>query len=526
MVLRFSMLAVVFLLSCTDFERSNPFDENNPRYGEWESENREQVEFEFTDSRDKKVYDAVEYTITKRFYKRDGELIKEELIDKISWMEQNLSYKASGSVCYDNDESNCTNHGRLYDYETAKTACPSGWRLPKSEEAEEFYLVAKLLGYESCYKMEFDSTAGIYNCKNRWSGLGGIGYSNDNFSDLDSAGHWWTGTEYKADKFYSIFGQMSKSGSSDIKKSLNDKGFYLSVRCVTNSEVASSSNSKPSSSSYNRASVVNGPSVTYGGGTYETVVIGFQTWMARDLNYQYVNGNKCRDNCSSRFYNWAAAMNLPSTCNTSSCASQVNAIHQGICPPGWHIPSDADWETLFKVGGGVTHLGASWGWSKDTYGFSALSGGYCYTSYYGELYCTDSNNGFWWTSDETNDKSAHFRYLGTSSISENSKGKEDFMGVRCIKDDPSLVKPSSSSVAFSSSSRQSSSSAMVFSSSSKQSEEFCVVYDDYDEDVYCITNIESEECELYFNDDGYEEDYAVFQDYCPKGGIIKDWNDY
>jgi uncharacterized protein (TIGR02145 family) len=50
------------------------------------------------------------------------------------WMKKNLNVERADSWCYDNDASNCAKYGRLYTWEAAMTACPSGWHLPSSAE--------------------------------------------------------------------------------------------------------------------------------------------------------------------------------------------------------------------------------------------------------------------------------------------------------------------------------------------------------------------------------------------------------
>ncbi len=39
-------------------------------------------------------------------------------------------------------------------------------------------------------------------------------------------------------------------------------------------------------------------------------------------------------------------MNLPDRCLSDDCSGSINIPHQGICPTGWHIPSDDEWFTL------------------------------------------------------------------------------------------------------------------------------------------------------------------------------------
>jgi len=61
---------------------------------------------------------------------RDNKQYKMVTIGNQTWMAENLNYNASGSKCYDNDENNCKKYGRLYNWETAREACPNGWYLP------------------------------------------------------------------------------------------------------------------------------------------------------------------------------------------------------------------------------------------------------------------------------------------------------------------------------------------------------------------------------------------------------------
>ena len=95
------------------------------------------------------------------------------------------------------------------------------------------------------------------------------------------------------------------------------------------------------------------------GKTYRTVEIGTQTWMAENLAFDRDGSKVCYDNSNlskyGRLYNWATAMALPSNCNTNTCTVQPK--HRGICPSGWHIPSDDDWSVLVNYAGGSNTAG-------------------------------------------------------------------------------------------------------------------------------------------------------------------------
>jgi uncharacterized protein (TIGR02145 family) len=195
--------------------------------------------------------------------------------------------------------------------------------------------------------------------------------------------------------------------------------------------------------------------------TYKSVTINWQqTWMAENLNYE-IEGSKCYDNdpdnCAiyGRLYDWATAMALPSYCNSISCASQVSAKHQGICPSGWHIPSNTDWDALMTaVGGSSTagkYLKATSGWydcgpadssstylCEDYYGFSALPGGYSDYTY--GYFSSIGYSGYWWSSNEYasyyGSSSAYSRYMSYyyENANSSSNNKSNLYSVRCLRD--------------------------------------------------------------------------------------------
>ena len=221
----------------------------------------------------------------------------------------------------------------------------------------------------------------------------------------------------------------------------------------SSSSVEPSSSSVPPSSSSIQTGIIPGEPVDYEDETYETVVIGNQTWMAKNLNYA-VEGSRCygdntggdsQNRCDTygRLYNWATAMGLQSTCNSSTCASQVGAKHRGICPSGWHIPSDAEWTTLTNFVGGAStagkYLKATSGWNssgngQDKYGFAALPGG---SGYSGGSFIDVGNYGYWWSASEGKANGAYGRGMGYNNeyVFRDGNYKSDgLFSVRCLQD--------------------------------------------------------------------------------------------
>ena len=233
----------------------------------------------------------------------------------------------------------------------------------------------------------------------------------------------------------------------------------------SSSSTPSSSGTMPSSSSLLSSSSqaivpVYGEPITDArdGKTYETVVIGTQTWMAENLNYA-VEGSKCYSNSSAncdkygRLYNWSTAMVFESSCNSNYCSSQIQSPHRGICPSGWHIPSNADWDKLYRFADGTSgtsspydspsagrYLKSTSGWNSggngtDQYGFSALPGGYGDSdgSFYNVGY-----NGYWWSANEYEDPSsyAYGRYMGyfRDYAYWGNYIKSYLRSVRCVQD--------------------------------------------------------------------------------------------
>jgi len=175
------------------------------------------------------------------------------------------------------------------------------------------------------------------------------------------------------------------------------------------------------------------------GKKYKIVKIGSQTWMAENLNYN-ASGSKCYDNKESycqkygRLYNW----------NTARTA----------CPSGWHLPSNADWNTLMKfinpscsdnsdcAGAGTKlksakswNAGYGYGGGTDNYGFSVLPGGAG-----GVIYGGDFGNVEYftllWSANENDSHNAYARYMSDSReyFGYYYYDKSNLFSVRCVQD--------------------------------------------------------------------------------------------
>ncbi|MCL2220007.1 MAG: hypothetical protein FWC23_07940, partial [Chitinispirillia bacterium] len=184
---------------------------------------------------------------------------------------------------------------------------------------------------------------------------------------------------------------------------------------------------------------------TRDGKTYRTVKIGTQTWMAQNLNYDVpgvdtdVCYNNSPDSCAKygRLYDWATVMGLPSSCNNSSCASEVQSKHQGICPNGWHIPSRAEWDTLVRYvdpNAGTKLKSSSPDWNgTDDYGFSALPGGNRFTA---GSFGSAGSAGLWWSATENGSGYAYGRsmYSNNGDVVEGNCVKSYGFSALCVWD--------------------------------------------------------------------------------------------
>jgi len=371
-----------------------------------------------------------------------------------TWMAENLNYAVTGSACYNGLSFNCDRYGRLYSWKDALKVCPPGWRLPSYAD---WSLLTNFVGDSAGIKLK--TTSGWNNDTRRGTdiyafsalpGGSGVILSGGSFYPLGKVGevgYWWTSTEFDEEEAY----YRAMYSAVRLVYGTNDpmpNDFLFSVRCLQDK---SSSSSSYTSAACDNAIEGNG-TVTCGDQTYKTVVIGEQTWMAENLNYQ-VEGSKCVPDdgdvnlieagglCSiyGRLYSWAAAMDLPSNCNTENC--NIQPRYRGVCPEGWHIPLEEDWDRLILFADNLSYddyddyiyeSSTAGQFLKDTSGFHALMGGFGYSS--DEFsYVNERSN--WWSSYESGEEaSARTMRSENDRVEWRWTPKANKLSIRCVKD--------------------------------------------------------------------------------------------
>jgi uncharacterized protein (TIGR02145 family) len=188
------------------------------------------------------------------------------------------------------------------------------------------------------------------------------------------------------------------------------------------------------------------------GQVYPTVQIGSQCWMKTNLNIGSVISIK-QDQDPAQLQKWCYG-DVSGNCDTYGGLYQWDEVMQGstqigvqgICPPGWHVPTDGEYATLtYELGGydlagekmkeaGYDHWEAPNTGANDSSGFSALPGGYRYTI---DSVCYWVGKGAWfWTSSATQGNVAWVRalYYNANAQERTALFRYDGASVRCLKD--------------------------------------------------------------------------------------------
>ena len=352
---------------------------------------------------------------------RDGQVYRTVKIGEQTWMAENLNYKTDNSDCLKDLSINCTRFGRRYSWAAAMDSsatftkngegcglweycsptypvqgiCPTGWHLPSRDE---WKTLLSLLD-------EKDKAGLALRSKNAWRMRENMGL--------------WSSTMFDDCLAYMLaFYNKEMSLYQDYKYMM---GY---VRCVKDELIdliqSIDSTKIPSDSVMPMQSMTD----SRDGHVYRTVDIGDQTWMAENLSYDMA-GSEClagEDSCDvrGRFYEWNNAKNA--------------------CPVGWHLPSTAEWYTLFSTVGGQRVAGKALknktGWDgcddcKDEYGFSAIPTGFASSMsiFLGE-------NVDFWSFAENDLNHAYLMFLNDNTDMARIIDCDYLMrySIRCVKD--------------------------------------------------------------------------------------------
>ena len=270
----------------------------------------------------------------------------------------------------------------------------------------------------------------------------------------------------KKDESSSSISPKSNSSETSVSSSSSTKDVVLSSSEGSSESKSSSSEEAESSSSKVIEPVKGTLTDSRDGQTYKTVTIGTQTWMAENLNYAYTDVpynysgytsdstswcySNAAANCTKygRLYTWAAAMDSVGTwsangkgCGYGKTCSPTYPV-RGVCPEGWHLPTQTEWNTLFTAVGGQSTAGkmlkSTSGWNgsgngTDAYSFSALPAGGRYDD--GNFYGEGSSAYFWGSSEYDSDYAFRmYLYYGRGLADLDSRDKDYGFSVRCVKD--------------------------------------------------------------------------------------------
>ncbi len=161
------------------------------------------------------------------------------------WMAENLNYETDDSWWYDNSSANGDTYGRLYTWEAALTACPTGWHLPSDEEWKTMEMALGMSqdeadgtgwrGTDQAKQMKSSSGWDNNGNGNNTSGFdakpgGCIAYGGSfSFSDLGGGAYWWSSREYSDTKAWLRF---MHDNLDQVNRYYHIKPLGLSIRCL------------------------------------------------------------------------------------------------------------------------------------------------------------------------------------------------------------------------------------------------------------------------------------------------------
>lgn len=210
-----------------------------------------------------------------------------------------------------------------------------------------------------------------------------------------------------------------------------------------------------------------GEPVSYQGYDYQTVLIGDRCWFAENLRSEsYRNGDVIPSNRSDSTWQYtlsgATAIFGEGNSDCSEFSPEGDACDdawslneygrlynwyavddaRGLCPSGWHVPTDGEWTLLTSNFGGdsmaASMMKSDDGWYEggngtNVSGFSALPGGSrSKLGFFGSA----GAGGIWWSSSSFDGFNALFRGLGHDLpvVARDNDDPCSGNSIRCIQD--------------------------------------------------------------------------------------------
>ena len=189
-------------------------------------------------------------------------------------------------------------------------------------------------------------------------------------------------------------------------------------------------------------------------GNYDTVKIGNQTWMKKNLDVStYRNGDPIPQVKDPKKWGelktgaWCYFDNDPVNGPIYGKLYNWYAVNdpRGLAPAGWHLPGDHEWDALdtqlggYNIAGGKMKEAGTIHWlapntgATNKSGFTGLPGGYRYLN--GKFYDLGVSTS-WWNTAEANATDAWAHGLSYDSEVAGADGsyKRNGFSVRCVKD--------------------------------------------------------------------------------------------
>lgn len=183
---------------------------------------------------------------------RDNQTYQTVTLGEQTWLARDLNYETGNSWCYDDDPANCETYGRLYDWDTAVTACPAGWHLGSDEEwatlvnyldprsePNDGFKISKIAGGMLKATGTIEDGTGLWSWPNTGatnaSGFSALPSGNRNdkgtFRMLGAHIIIWTSTEYDDTYAWTIMLDMTQNAVLRDYMGVT-KHYGISVRCV------------------------------------------------------------------------------------------------------------------------------------------------------------------------------------------------------------------------------------------------------------------------------------------------------